>query len=233
MDGGIIACADKIISVCNELKALLTNDGAFDAYKAKLLGELQRLSLSFDKPETRVDAKLGDVAWITVNGTHVPLKDGVAVGGPFEGVDFSKSGDKAPEKPKKPLSPNYSSPYPIEQISAEGVNPPCRGFTKRNLRLHKDVRHKAQYADMTDEQFENHAKKFLQKKCGPDIWGYRKNDGCVCRFNRLTGEMALGYPGGDIKTCFFPTKKGTRATDIDIEYAIDYFNRCKRKESYD
>ena len=127
----------------------------------------------------------------------------------------------------------YSSPYPMEEISAEGENHPCKGFTERNLRIHKDVRHPEQYADMTDEEYEEHAKKLLMKKCGPDIWGYRCSDGCVCRFNRLTGEYAKGYPGGDIKTCFFPTAPDSDPLDIDLEYARDYYDREKRRDSYD
>jgi len=39
-------------------------------------------------PKGREDAK--DVEWITTeNGTHIPLKDGEAVGGPLKGEDFS------------------------------------------------------------------------------------------------------------------------------------------------
>ncbi len=39
----------------------------------------------------RTDADDEDIQWITVNGTHVPLKDGTAVGGPVKGQKFSKA----------------------------------------------------------------------------------------------------------------------------------------------
>ena len=186
--------------------------------------------------EAREDVKLGELAFITLkNGTHVPLKDGVAVGGPLKGQEFKDARSKggAEEKPKRPLSKNYSSPYPMEEISAEGENKPCKGFTPSCLHKHKHERHAEQYASMTDEEYNEHAKRLLLKKCGPDIWGYRCDDGCVCRFNRLTGEFAKGYPGGDIKTCFYPTAPGTDPVEIDLDYAREYFRKWKEKEAYD
>lgn len=127
----------------------------------------------------------------------------------------------------------YSSPYPMDEISAEGENHPCIGFTEGNLRTHKDDRHQKQYEKMTDEEYNEHAKKLLAKKCGPDIWGYRSSDGCICRFNRLTGEFAKGYPGGNIKTCFFPVALGADPLDIDLDYARNYFRKRKEEESCD
>lgn len=150
-------------------------------------------------------------------------------------LEAKKDRDTASSAPKstKNVSDHYSSPYPIEEISAEGENHPCKGFKESNLRLHKDVRHKKQYEKMTDAEYEEHAKKLLAKKCGPDIWGYRSADGSVCRFNRLTGEFAKGYPGGDIKTCFYPVALGADPLDIDLEYARNYFRKRKEEESYD
>ena len=131
------------------------------------------------------------------------------------------------------VSERYSSPYPIDEISAEGENHPCKGFTEGNLRHHKDVRHKKQYETMTDAEYDEHARKLLAKSCGPDIWGYRSADGSICRFNRLTGEFAKGYPGGDIKTCFYPVALGADPLDIDLDYARNYFRKRKEEESYD
>lgn len=51
---------DKIIAICDELKALLFDNGAFTSYALKLLGELQRLSLQIGLEE-REDAKIGDI----------------------------------------------------------------------------------------------------------------------------------------------------------------------------
>lgn len=220
MGGSITKYADKIIEICRELRVLLSNDSAFDLYKRGLIGKLQRLSLLLGEEE-REDA----VEWITVkNGEHVPIKDGKAVGGPLKGKDFKRA-EKRPS--------GYSSPYPLEEISATGVNKPCIGFTKKNLEIHKS-KHKGHYGRMTDEQYEEHARKLLQKKCGDDIWGYRMGDGCVCRFNRLTGEYAKGYPGGYIKTCFYPVPLGWGdRSDVDLGYAREYFLREKGVEAYD
>lgn len=226
-----IKCADEIINICKVMKAL-PSDSAFDSYKRKLLGKLQRLSLEIGLEDFREDAKLSDVAFITVeNGEHVPIKDGKAVGGPLKGMDFSEA---KTSKKSDNVSSHYSSPYPIEEISAQGENKPCKGFSAKGLKKHKESRHKEQYAGMSEEQYEDHARKFLQKKCGEHIKGYRCEDGAVCRFNTLTGEYAKGYPGGDIKTCFFPTAKESKdRTKIDLNYARRYFEERKREESYD
>lgn len=219
--------ANEIIRVCKVLKAL-PNDGAFVSYGRKLLGLLQRLSLEIGLQD-RMDARLGDVAFITTeNGVHVPLRDGKAVGGPLKGMDFSEA-----ESTGDNVSKHYSSPYPIEEISAEGENKPCKGFSQKGLKKHKDSRHKEQYEGMTDEQYEDHARKLLQKKCGEHILGYRSADGSICRFNSLTGEYAKGYPGGDIKTCFFVTRKGTDPKTMDLGWAREYFEREKKRDSYD
>lgn len=217
------------------MKALLSDDSAFDIYKQKLLGKLQRASLKLGEIDFREDAKLKDIAWITTEtGAHVPVKDGKAVGGPLKGMDFENAeSSQGKAKKGKNVSETYGSPYPIEEISAEGANKPCTGFTEGGLKRHKESRHKAQYAHMTDEQYQNHAIKMLQKKCGPDILGYRCSDGAICRFNRLTGEFVKGYPGGKVKTCFYPTRLGTDPAKIDVEYANRYFNAMKKEESYD
>lgn len=39
-----------------------------------------------------------DLDWITVNGTHIPLKNGEAVGGPLKGSDFSKAKSTGKER---------------------------------------------------------------------------------------------------------------------------------------
>ena len=104
MGSSALIYADKIISVCEELKALLSDGGAFDNYE--LLGRLQRLSMGLldeiESPDaveryrarrearlSREDEEAEDLDWITLeNGVHVPLKDGEAVGGPIKGRDF-------------------------------------------------------------------------------------------------------------------------------------------------
>lgn len=90
MDSSV--CADKIISICEELKALLSVNGAFTSYGLRLLGKLQRLSLQIGV-EAREDAKLADVVFITTdNGAQVPLIDGKAVGDPMKGEESCNEG---------------------------------------------------------------------------------------------------------------------------------------------
>lgn len=155
-----------------------------------------------------------------------------------EMVDNALASIEAKREGKEPEEPEhrdrYSSPYPMEQISAEGENFPCKGFSEKNLQVHKEQRHPEQYANMTAEEYNEHAKKLLMKKCGPDIWGYRCSDGSICRFNRLTGEYAKGYPGGNIKTCFYPTRlNAADPTDIDLDFARNYYMARKEAEQYD
>jgi len=148
--------------------------------------------------------------------------------------EAKKEAEKARRKSQSSnVSDDYRGVIPMEKVSAQGENVPCTGFEKDNLSYHKHVRHPGQYDYLTDEEFNQHAINFLQKKCGNDILGYRCKDGAICRFNRLTGEIAKGYPGGKVKTCFFPTRKGTNPTDIDVEYARKYFDGIRSDEDYD
>ena len=145
-----------------------------------------------------------------------------------------KTGKGKDKKISDNVSVKYKSPYPIEQISATGENHPCKGFAPSELKRHKNINHEGQYDNMTDEQYERHAINLLKKKCGKDIFGYRCSDGSVCRFNNLTGEFAKGYPGGYVKTCFYPTKLNPDGTKtFDLEYARAYFAGVKRKEDFD
>lgn len=48
-------CADKIIAICEELKALLSDNGAFTSYGLKLLAQMQRLSLQVGLDDERKD----------------------------------------------------------------------------------------------------------------------------------------------------------------------------------
>jgi hypothetical protein len=145
-----------------------------------------------------------------------------------------KSGKGQDKKIGKNVKKVSGTPYPIEEISATGENKPCLGFAPGQLDYHKNVLHSGQYDGMTDEQYEDHAINLLKKKCGKDVLGYRCSDGCVCRFNNLTGEFAKGYPGGNVKTCFFPTRINPDGTKtFDLEFARQYYRRMKRDESFD
>jgi len=76
MDNSVLTCADKIIYLCEELKALLSVNGAFDSYRAMLLGKLQRLSLEIGMDDERDDGMKEAFAdalkgsWITTEDGH-------------------------------------------------------------------------------------------------------------------------------------------------------------------
>ena len=228
--------ADKIIALCDELKALLETNGAFTTYALRLLAKLQGESLNIGLEE-REDAKLADVAWIsTENGAHIPLKDGKSVGGPTKGMDFSEAYRKVKdaEKSSEHLAPKYDSPIPFEKISAEGKNERCKGFAKGTTAGYKSSeKHTKDYGHMTSAEFEKHAQDLLEKACDENIRGYRMKDGSICRFNWQTGEYAKGYPGAHLRSCFYPRAKSNADGKVDVEYARRYFMRQKEKEAYD
>lgn len=79
-------CADKIIDICNELKALLSNDGAFTFYVLNLFGKLQMLSLQFGgvREDAGIDlSKYAGGHWVTSDDGHKIYvdKDGNPVAG--------------------------------------------------------------------------------------------------------------------------------------------------------
>ncbi len=60
---------------------------------------LKRARDNMIKRMLRTDAEDDDIQWITVKGTHIPLKDGEAIGGPFKGQRFGdESNDNANSK---------------------------------------------------------------------------------------------------------------------------------------
>lgn len=250
---------DKLSSMADELGLLLQERG-WTEYAVKLWGKIRVLvSVLDDEHEDAEEYLTGIIKgfrqddirselerWVTTQeGNRVHFNDEgepdkgnphviAAIKGALEQKDKDeKSGKGKDKKIGDNVSATYRSPYPIEQISARGVNKPCKGFTQEALARHKQSKHATQYAGMTDEQYNQHAINLLKKPCGQDIDGYRCSDGSVCRFNKITGEFAKGYPGGDIRTCFFPTEMGSDPTKVDVDFCRGYFARRKRKESYD
>lgn len=251
---------ERLMAMADELDLLLKEHG-WTVYAIKLLSRMKILAEVLD--DDREDAedclqaiikeyRQDDIRselekWVTTKeGNKVHFND---EGEPDKGNPHvlavikdameqkekdERSGKGKDKKVGDNVSADYRSPYPIEEISATGVNKPCKGFTVESLKRHKESRHSRQYAGMTDEQYNQHAINLLKKPCGKDIFGYRCSDGCVCRFNNLTGEYAKGYPGGNIRTCFFPTIRNPDGTlTFDLEYARLYYRNQKRKESYD
>lgn len=250
---------ERLAAMADELDLVLKEHG-WTVYAVKLLGRMRVAAAVLDDEHEDAEECLGDILekyrqddmrselekWVTTkegnkvhfNDEGVPDKGNPHVLSVIKDAIVQKEKDEKSGKGKDKkvgnnVSDDYKSPYPIEEISAKGPNKPCVGFTQDGLARHKSSKHAAQYARMTDEQYNQHAINLLKKACGEDIDGYRCSDGSVCRFNKLTGEYAKGFPGGIIKTCFFPTEQGSDPTKIDIDFCRGYFARRKRVESYD
>lgn len=82
----------------NELLSLLDEESTFisDNYE-KPIDKCSECDIVRVEGQQRTDADTDDLIFITANGTHIPLVDGKAVGGPLKGEDFSKS--KSESKP--------------------------------------------------------------------------------------------------------------------------------------
>jgi len=119
-----------------------------------------------------------------------------------------------------------STPKP----SANGENTPCLDFADKKKRKKHFRSHGHEYSGLNEEQYVQHAIDFLKQPCGGDIDGFLSKDGEIYRFNTKTGELAVGVPGGAIKTCFhlrYNRKKGA----VDIAAANRVFQNKKATES--
>lgn len=83
----------------DKLTSMLCNNEIFFENSEKPIDKCLECGIVRVEGEQRADADKDGVQFITVNGAHVPLKDGKAVGGPLKGEDFSKA--KSEEKPKQ------------------------------------------------------------------------------------------------------------------------------------
>ena len=117
-----------------------------------------------------------------------------------------------------------SAPTP----SARGSNPGPVGFEHKKTAEWKLKKHSEGYEGVTLKEFEQRAIELLSKPCDKDIDGYLKGDGSIVRFDKSTGDVAIGYPGSYVKTMFNPGyNKGGK---FDLERAIRYFEKHKAEE---
>lgn len=115
------------------------------------------------------------------------------------------------------------------KASPRGENPKCKGFENtRKLKAHTK-KHLAEYGDMTEEQYVEHAKEFLAQPCSDTIDGYMTESGEIVRFDRTTGEYAKGVPGGKLTTCYF-AKRNKKTGKVNLELANRYFDKIKAEE---
>ena len=73
------------------------------------------------------------------------------------------------------------------------------------------------YQDITLSQYEERALHLLQQNVGGDIYGYETKSGKVIRWNKTTGDYAVGISGKRIKT-MFPLRGGKSRFDKLREY---------------
>lgn len=136
-DEGCCFSIEKQESICDDNGRLLLHDspvkdGFFSDICEKPIDKCPESGIVRVEGKQRADADKDDLQFITVNGTHIPLVDGKAVGGPLEGEDFSKSkpegkpSNKASTRKNRGTKKSPDSPKPSEPKA----EPEKKGKTK-------------------------------------------------------------------------------------------------------
>ena len=189
------------------------------------------------KGQKRSDAD-ADTEFITVNGTHIPLVEGKAVGGPLKGEDFSKSKpvSAVPDKKtkssngterktkgesKRSLGTGNNTDEPAKPPSAHGENIKATGFDSNEILEDHFDRHGKALGCSSKEEYQKRGIGLLAKPCTDGIAGYARADGKVVRFNTKTGEYVSGYPGQNLCTYMIPKD----SSGVDLARALDYYNK--------
>ncbi len=89
-----------------------------------------------------------------------------------------------------------------------------------------------EFQGMKPEEYTAKGIAFLQQPCEGNVDGYMRRTGQIVRFNRETGELAVGTPGGALNT-FFRPKYNEKKNTQDMELARAYFDAMKAKEAYE
>ena len=148
-------------------------------------------------------------SWVTINGHHVLLDKDGAGGGAAN--NSSKGVDNSAESGK----------IKGDEISALGANKFDRGFSPENLDRHWGgiSDHSKEYEEFTKEQYAQRALELVQSAADNKyIFGYKKADGTIVRYDIRTNDYVKGHPHNEIYTMFKPTAKS------------DYFHRMKKKD---
>ena len=120
--------------------------------------------------------------------------------------------DSYPDHPGRPGQVGGSAP----KTSATGKNEPCVGFEHKKTAKYKLKKHGEEYEGLT-----------LEKECGEDIDGYLQKDGAFVRFDKKTGDFAVGFPGSYLKTMFNPGYKNGK---FSLERAIREFEKYRKRD---
>ena len=113
----------------------------------------------------------------------------------------------------------------VTEVSPDGANPTCKGFTSpKKLTVHFN-KHGSQLGFTDEASYLAAADSFLQLPCGGAIIGYSTTKGKVVRFNTETTEYASGYPGQNI--CTYMKAKCKKDGSPDVEKAKAYYEKFK------
>lgn len=143
-----------------------------------------------------------------------------------------KPEDSTPEKKEE------KDPYrkgTIDDPSPYGENVPCTGM--KNARCeHEHEKHWEEVGAKDQKEYDGKAINLIGQPVGGDIDGYLRkprpgtNDKpVVVRFNRKTGEIAIGIPGGYYLT-YYKAKYNAETGESNLERANKYFDFLKETE---
>lgn len=206
--------------------------------------------------QQRTDDDADKMQFITVNGAHVPLVNGKAVGGPLKGEDFSeaKSEKKTPRKtgsekatankaaqPQKQRehkaqseksgssksgSSNKQNKRAASKPSPHSKNERTTGFINKVELEDHFGRHGKALGCSSKEEYQERGIDLLTKPCTNGIAGYARADGKVVRFNTKTGEYVSGYPGQNLCTYMIPKDNN----GVDLPRALAYYNKHREAD---
>lgn len=202
--------------------------------------------------EQRVDADKGDLQFITVNGAHVPLVDGKAVGGPLKGEDFSESKPigaskkKASSRKSKGAKKSSESTPKAESKCGQGnkekekSSPAAKqtASSSSNPSPHRENKRTTGFINTAelDDHFSRHG-----KALGCSSKEEYQEKGISLLTKACTNGIA-GYARADGKIVRFNTKTGEYVSGypgqnlctymipkdkngVDLQRALDYYNK--------
>jgi len=85
----------------------------------------------------------------------------------------------------------------MKKLSATGSNPSIPEMTAKAQKRHgKHLRPGKSFSGMTMSEYARKGRDFARKPVGGSIIGYRGKDGCIVRFDMVTGEWVKAYMTG-------------------------------------
>jgi hypothetical protein len=85
----------------------------------------------------------------------------------------------------------------MKKLSAEGANLSIPEMTAKARRNHgKHLRPGKSFAGMSMTDYVQRGVDFARTPVGGNVIGYRGEDGCIVRFNEVTGEWVKAYKTG-------------------------------------